>query len=144
MKVSQEWYDDWTRKQAAALQRKESQRLEQAAGQGEDNPGGSVVEPRPQHPPHDAEQVQASRSGRYLVRITCRRVRLFDSDNSASKFALDALRYAGAIPDDTEANVLCVCQQEKVRAEDEETLIEIYPPGFWREPSPIEVFEEAQ
>jgi hypothetical protein len=45
-------------------------------------------------------QMEASSQNRVAITIISRRKRLLDSDNVCAKFAIDALRYAGVIPDD--------------------------------------------
>lgn len=62
-----------------------------------------------------------------VVRITSYRVRLADVDALCGKWHLDALRYAGAIEDDTEEKLVYQISQKKVSKKSEEkTLIEIW------------------
>jgi len=64
-------------------------------------------------------------TGRIHIRLTARRKRLIDPDNLIFKYHIDCLRYAGAIPDDSERNVTIETRQEKV-GENEETIIELF------------------
>jgi hypothetical protein len=71
-------------------------------------------------------------TGRIHIRLTAKRKRLIDPDNLIFKYHIDCLRYAGAIPDDSERNVTIETKQEKV-GENEETIIEL----FYYEPATI-------
>lgn len=65
-------------------------------------------------------------SGKRVVRITSYRVRAVDPDNLCGKWFIDALRYAGIIPDDTEADITYQISQKKVAKKNQEkTLIDI-------------------
>lgn len=62
----------------------------------------------------------------YLVRVTSFRSRLIDTDNSVCKWHVDALRYAGILPEDNAETALIQTAQVKVRKGEERTEIEIY------------------
>ena len=63
---------------------------------------------------------------RFRIRIIVFRNRLIDPDNSQfSKYWIDCLRYAGAIPDDTAAFVEEVTNRQIFTAGPEKTMIEI-------------------
>lgn len=93
-------------------------------------PQDRVPQPDPQPEPVGKRQAEASRSGRCFVSITSRRKKLIDPRANlygGSKYVEDALVYAGALPDDTEAASQGVVTQEKVgKGEPEETVIRIW------------------
>jgi len=93
-------------------------------------PSDPVPQPDPQHEPVAKGQAQARGSGRCFVSITSRRKKLIDPRANlygGSKYIEDALVYAGALPDDTEAASQGVVTQEKVgKGEAEETIIRIW------------------
>lgn len=61
----------------------------------------------------------------YRITVTSRRKRLIDIDNACLKFAIDALRHAGVIPDDDPGTVSeVVFRQEKHKGQPE-TVIRI-------------------
>lgn len=63
---------------------------------------------------------------RCLVRITSFRCRLTDPDNLCPKYFIDSLRYASAIPDDRQEDIILETRQEKVKSyAQERTVIEI-------------------
>ena len=65
---------------------------------------------------------------RLAVIVTSFRRRLLDEDNLAEKYHIDALRYAGIIPNDSPDKISIKAQQEKVCSKaDERTEIEIIP-----------------
>lgn len=66
-------------------------------------------------------------SGRCLVSIKSFRCgRSVDPDNLAGKYFIDALRYAGIIPDDRPEDIIYKITQEKVKTRKEEkTIIEL-------------------
>lgn len=69
---------------------------------------------------------EAENSGRIVLRYTSYRCRLLDEDNWCTKYFTDALRYCGALPDDTPDKVTISVRQEKVAHRSEEkTVIEI-------------------
>lgn len=71
---------------------------------------------------------EASRQGpeRIIVRIERRGVRLLDKDNLAGcKGTIDALRYAGLIPDDDPEAIELILTQKKVKKQDVGTLIQL-------------------
>ena len=68
-------------------------------------------------------------SSRLLVLIESVRGKLLDTDNlyGGAKFYCDFLRYAGVIPEDTEAEIeLKVTQRKKKKGEEEKTIIEVW------------------
>lgn len=114
-----------TAEYAALLARRASVDRAKAA-----QPQDRKPEPDPQHEPVGQGQAEASRSGRCFVSITSRRKKLIDPRANlygGSKYVEDALVYAGALPDDTEAASQGVVTQEKVgKGEPEETVIRIW------------------
>ena len=60
---------------------------------------------------------------RCLVRITSFRCRLTDPDNLCPKYFIDSLRYAGAIPDDRQEDIILETRQEKVKSYAEEKTV---------------------
>ena len=99
-------------------------------------PRGQGADPKPKPCPrkrsHSTVQAPLRRPGKYLVCFESRRRRLTDEDNLCVKYHLDALRYAGAIPDDTPDSVkLSITQTKVASAEEEITIIDIFPPGHW-------------
>ena len=58
--------------------------------------------------------------GRVLVRVTCYRRRLLDTDNVVVKWFLDAARYSYLIRDDRPEDIELQVAQEKVETEAEE------------------------
>ncbi len=85
--------------------------------------------PKPKRAVRNDSLAKANRkeknTGRIHIRLTARRKRLVDPDNLIFKYHIDCLRYAGAIPDDSERNVTIETKQEKV-GENEETVIELF------------------
>lgn len=84
------------------------------------------------HPVHALErthQNQTRHSGKCLVRIESRRVRLQDPDNAVFKWHIDALRYSGILHGDTTDEIeLQIAPQIKVATKAEEcTVITIIP-----------------
>ncbi len=62
--------------------------------------------------------------GRCHISIVSYRRRLLDPDNLCPKYAIDALRYAKIIPDDTEKDITYTITQKKVEKKNQEkTLI---------------------
>lgn len=90
-------------------------------------------QPSPAQPQHDSLQRLAGPAtpetrhpAQCLVRVESRRVRLQDPDNAVVKWHIDALRYAGVIPDDTSAHIQLSISQTKVATKAEEgTLIHL-------------------
>ena len=77
--------------------------------------------------PLATKEVQRSTSTRFRVCVRTRRKRLLDEDNICEKFAIDALRYCGAIPDDNpERTRIEVTQTKCGKGESEEILIEVF------------------
>jgi hypothetical protein len=62
---------------------------------------------------------------RIHVRVTFFRKRLVDPDNNTPKYAIDCLRYAKILSDDSEHHISLETRQEKTK-EQEETLIELF------------------
>jgi hypothetical protein len=113
-------------------------KTETASADGIASAGSEVSSPKPK--PRARKRLQgevpreASSSARYFIRIESRRRRLTDEDNLCAKYHIDGLRYAGLIPDDAPNTVKLSVFQTKVQtAEDEVTIIEIFPPGQWPE-----------
>ena len=91
------------------------------------DPGG---DPKPQPVVRDeslgAGQGKARNPTRLRVCVTRRSVRLLDEDNICEKYAVDCLRYAGALRDDAPEFVRIEARQEKVESQSDEcTVIEI-------------------
>jgi len=57
---------------------------------------------------------------RYVVRIISVRIRLLDEDNLCPKYAVDFLRYCGAIPSDAPGKCKVETTQRKVEKEERE------------------------
>lgn len=74
--------------------------------------------------PHPRKEIS---QGRCRVIIESRRARLCDIDNLYVKAALDAVRYAGFIRDDSPDDIELTVRQTKVKKKDEETVISIIP-----------------
>lgn len=74
----------------------------------------------------DAQRVDR-RDRRYAITITARRARPLDADNVVAKFAIDALRYCGVIPNDDARFIasLAIRQIECKKGETPETIVEI-------------------
>lgn len=93
-------------------------------------PSDPVAQPDPQHEPVGKGQAEAARPGRCFISIVSRRKRLVDPRANlygGTKYVEDALVYAGAIQDDSEAASQGVVTQEKVgKGEAEETVIRIW------------------
>jgi hypothetical protein len=69
---------------------------------------------------------KAKDAGRFLVRVTSFRSRSTDIDNICPKYAIDCLRYAQIIPEDSPDCIELVVRQEKVKTKAEErTEIEV-------------------
>lgn len=77
---------------------------------------------------------EEGRAGLPVVCFVQSRKRLLDKDAAfgGSKFLLDALCYAGAIHDDSEASIRFTVEQEKTHKGEEEgtTIIIDYPDGY--------------
>lgn len=72
------------------------------------------------HEPLAAAKGKTENPTRYAVRVVSLRKRLIDPDNLCPKYFIDALRYAGAIPDDSAKFIEIQTTQRKVNASDEE------------------------
>ena len=94
---------------------------------------GQPSSPKPEQSlgekPLAVDQGKAENSRRCILSYTSYRCRLLDEDNWCTKYFTDALRYCGALPDDTPDKVTIQTRQEKVAHRSEErTVIEIeYP-----------------
>ena len=75
--------------------------------------------------PQLEEEDSSVRPGRYRVEVISHRKRLIDTDNLCPKFHIDALRYAGLIPDDSPEHIELVVRQ--VRSKENKTEIVIEP-----------------
>lgn len=98
-------------------------------GYGILNPGksrGAELECRTGDEPLGQVATEAINPAKLIVRIVSFRRRLLDTDNLASKWHTDALRYAGIIPSDAPYECEIQTTQVKVTTESaEHTLIEI-------------------
>jgi hypothetical protein len=88
-------------------------------------PSGSIPEPAVHNGTDGATKRKTKNSGRYVVSVTSYRSRLCDPDNLCAKYFVDALRYAGVIPDDRPDDIIYQIQQKKCSKEKEKTLIEV-------------------
>jgi hypothetical protein len=87
------------------------------------------LERRPGDVPVAASPAQETHPGRRQISVVSRRVRLLDEDNLCEKYHVDALRYAGVIPDDRPQDVSIHVTQERVASyAEEETVITILTP----------------
>jgi len=100
---------------------------------------GSFVEPAVVNEPLGTNQGEASHSGRLVVRVESFRRRLLDEDNLAIKWAVDALRYAGIIPDDSPDKVSIKACQQKVKTKEEERTEITIVPEFYEENHPTQI-----
>jgi len=71
------------------------------------------------------KKAKATNSRKRHVSIKSLRSRLADVEGLCGKWHLDALRYAGIILDDTEAEITYEISQEKVKKGEEKTIIEV-------------------
>lgn len=68
-----------------------------------------------------------SNPDRYVVRIISVRIRLLDEDNLCPKYAVDFLRYCGAIPSDAPGKCKVETTQRKVeKGEEEHTEVRVW------------------
>lgn len=89
-------------------------------------PSGSIPQQSTREKPLDSDQGKTQNSRRCVLRYTSYRCRLLDEDNWCTKFFTDALRYCGALPDDTPDKVTISVRQKKVaHRSQEKTLIEL-------------------
>jgi len=90
-------------------------------------PQSSQSQPTIRHEPLVTRTREKENSERYVVRIRSYRCgRLCDPDNLVGKYFVDALRYAGIIPDDTPEKIIYQIAQEKVKTRKEErTEVEV-------------------
>ena len=82
---------------------------------GDQHPQGDPkleLRDRPGSLPNDP--VQSNDSVGYIVSIKAYRCRLLDEDNICEKYHIDALRYAGIIPEDDPGTVRIKTSQSKV------------------------------
>jgi hypothetical protein len=76
--------------------------------------------------PLGIDQGKAENTRRCILSYTSRRCRLLDEDNWCTKYFTDALRYCGALSNDTPDKVTIQVRQEKVsKRSEEETIIEL-------------------
>ena len=75
------------------------------------------------------DQGKEENPARCILSYTSYRCRLLDEDNWCTKYFTDALRYCGALPDDTPDKVTIQVRQEKVahRSEEKTEIIIEYP-----------------
>lgn len=74
-----------------------------------------------------AGETQESHSIRYVVRVISVRIRLLDDDNLAEKYAVDFLRYCGAIPSDAPGKTKIEIFQRKIeKGEAEHTEVRVW------------------
>lgn len=74
-----------------------------------------------------AREAQESHPIRYVVRVISVRIRLLDDDNLAEKYAVDFLRYCGAIPSDAPGKCKVETTQRKVEeGEQEHTEVRVW------------------
>ena len=110
MRWTQEDYERYARRQQEQAIRRNQTR---------DTPSSAQLE----SPVCDEPVAEAQRAaknavgslGRIKVCITSYRQRLLDPDNFAAKYFIDALRYAGAIPDDREEDIIIETRQVRVK-----------------------------
>lgn len=92
--------------------------------------GGAIVERGDAHAlPRAARDAKRLDRGdrRYAITVTARRTRLLDADNVVAKFAIDALRYCGVIPND-DARFIASLEIRQIKCnkgETPETIVEI-------------------
>ncbi len=83
--------------------------------------------PQPKPTIRDGADGKAARkekdTGRYVVSITAYRARLCDPDNLVGKYFVDALRYAGLIPDDRAEDITYSIRQKKVPSKTQEKTL---------------------
>lgn len=79
----------------------------------------------PQHGPLPAVPAPQGVRPRFSVRIISFRARLLDPDNLVGKYAVDCLRYAGLLPDDTAEIMDYRIEQQKCPKAEERTEIEV-------------------
>ena len=102
MRWTQQQYDDYQRKHAAARN--------QTRGMA----SGPKPEPIVQHESVAKKKGKGSDSTRHLVRVTSFRLQLLDERNLTDKYFNDALIYAGAICGDSPKEVQVIVNQELV------------------------------
>ena len=85
------------------------------------------LEPAPRARPLAKSAPKEVPSEPVFIRIVSVRKRLLDPDNISEKWALDALRYCGAIHGDEPDKITLETSQRKAeKGEEEHTLIEIF------------------
>lgn len=87
------------------------------------------LERDPSNAPLEASEGKETHPKRILVRVIAVRKRALDDDNCCEKYAVDCLRFIGAIPDDAPDKVQIITTQRKAaKGEEERTIITItYP-----------------
>jgi hypothetical protein len=83
----------------------------------------SIPEQAFRNEPVGQTEGKTGHTGRRSVRITSFRVRPVDPDNLCPKYFIDALRYAGAIPDDRQEDIELTTRQKKVKNYAEERTV---------------------
>jgi hypothetical protein len=84
------------------------------------------LEPAAEGKPLEAAPVKKGNPSRYYVRLVDVRPRLLDEDNLCAKYHVDALRYAGVIPDDRpELCRITTTQRKCAKGEEPHTEIEV-------------------
>lgn len=100
------------------------------AANAHDYGSGKAAEPQPadrKQPLARNRAPEKTGADRFHLRIVSVRKRLCDPDNIVAKWTIDALRYAGIIPDDTpEILTLEITQRKRAKGEAEHTLIELW------------------
>lgn len=112
MKVTQQEYDEWLRRNPSLAQR---------------NPqnDGVLSTPKPERAirsrPVETKKDQKKVPSRFRIILISYRTRHIDPDNLCPKYAIDCLRYSGAIQDDDVGTISeVVTKQEKVKFKKEE------------------------
>ena len=93
-------------------------------------PRSKTRSPKPKqairHGPLAETEREDSNPKRYAVSVESCRARKIDTDNLCAKYFVDALRYAGIIPDDRPEDIEYSISQKKVKTKAEEiTIIEV-------------------
>lgn len=86
---------------------------------------GAVAQPSVRDALPSARERTKKDRPRYVVRIESHRARFCDPDNLCGKFFVDALRYAGILPDDTAAIMDYSIGQQKAKKGEERTEIKV-------------------
>lgn len=101
--------------------------LSTLAANAQDYGSDAAIESTLRPKPLAESKAKETNPERFLVRLTSVRKRLGDEDNICGKFHVDALRYAGIIPDDCpDICSIRTTQRKCEKGEEEHTLIEVY------------------